>query len=553
LSTVHDVIVVGAGHNGLTAAAYLARHGRDVEVLEARSQVGGFCTTAETIAEAPGYRINPCALDCVLMNVPRRVTDELQLDRHGLRFVAPDPWGSFVGPDGASIALWRDRARTIAEIARFSRRDATAFDRFCTIMRGFWWAAIPYLQDHPTRPRARTVGEIAWRVARNHRSVRRALKTLLASPEQVLEEWFERDEVKSFMANFAAISFLPLQESGAGAMLGAIVICFEWGVTRPIGGSGALTGALKRCIVAHGGSVRTDAAVEQIMVSADGVATGVRLASGEEHHARQVIGAIDPTTLVGELIDPQFVPEQTASELRALNVLKWNISHFKADAVLSSRPRLACGRDELLQGYLLLAPTLDHIRRAQAGATAGVLTPEPPQWMAMPSVPDRTQVPDGAAGETFLCYAPIVPLRLRDGKGWDAIERDYFGDMVKDLELYVPGLERSIIGSTLQNPDSFRDRSFAGHVMHADVSISQMGPRRPTPSLSGYRTPIKRLWHSASGAHPIGLLSGWPGRTTARLVDRDLTRVYDSLTHTSRNGRVASGVAADRSPVPSRR
>jgi beta-carotene ketolase (CrtO type) len=256
-----DVIVVGAGHNGLTAAAYLARAGHDVLVVEGKGIAGGFCTTQETIAQAPGYRINPCALDCVLMNIPHRVTDELELPRYGLRFVAPDPWGSFVRRDGASIALWRDRRRTVAEIARFSRRDAAAFERFCAVMRDFWWAAVPYLQDHPTRPRARTLGELIWRTARGRRGIRQCLGTLLASPEQVLEEWFEREEVKSFLATFAAISFLPLQEPGAGAMLGAIVVCFEWGVTRPVGGSGALIAALRDCLVAHGGRLRTGARV----------------------------------------------------------------------------------------------------------------------------------------------------------------------------------------------------------------------------------------------------------------------------------------------------
>ena len=520
-----EVVVIGAGHNGLTAAAYLARAGREVLVLEAKPSPGGFCTTQETIAEAPGYKINPCALDCVLMNVPRRVTDELQLQRHGLRFVAPDPWGSFVGPNGESIALWRDRSKTIAEIARFSKHDAAAFERFCTIMRDFWWAAVPYLQDHPTRPRARTIAEIVYRAAKHRRNIRQAATTLLASPEQVLETWFERTEVKSFLANFAAIAFLPLQEPGAGAMLGAIVVCFEWGVTRPVGGSGALINALAKEITCNNGMIRTDARVAQILTTSDGQARGVRLETGELIAATSVIGAIDPKTLIEQLTPEELVPDKTRRELKSLNVLKWNISHFKADSVLSERRRLACGRQELLEGYVLLAPTLDHIRRAQAAAIGGRLPLEPPQWMACPSIPDPTQKPPGATGETFLCYAPIVPLKLHNNKRWSDVERDFHSEMLKDLDIYAPGLSKSIQGTAIQNPDSFRDRSHEGHVMHADVSISQMGPLRPTPSLSGYRTPVKNLWHSASGAHPIGLLSGWSGRTTARLVDARLQRI----------------------------
>jgi beta-carotene ketolase (CrtO type) len=489
-------------------------------VLESRPLLGGFCTTAETIAEAPGYRINPCALDCVLTNVPRSVVDELELASHGLRFVAPDPWGSFVGPNGESIALWRDRSRTVTEIRRFSHKDADSFDRFCTLMREFWWAAIPYLQGHPTRPGARTIGEVAWRALKGRRSLRAALRVAISSPEQVLEEWFERDEVKSFMANFAAIAFLPLEEPCAGAMLGAIVICFEWGVTRPVGGSGALIAALSDAITARGGEVRTDARVEEVLVGGDGVARGVRLQSGEELRARQVVGAIDPKTLIGQLVDQAHVPTRVRDELRALGVLRWNISHFKADAALTHRPKLACGREELMDGYVLIAPTLEHIRRAQRRAIAGQLPIAGPQWVAMPSVPDRKQVPPGSTGETLLVYAPIVPLELGGGSSWDVAQGPFFDTLLDELDPYVPGLSKAIIGASLQNPDSFRDRAHNGHVLHADVSINQMGPFRPTRSLAGYRTPVRRLWHTAAGAHPMGLLSGWSGRSTARVVNR---------------------------------
>ena len=172
----------------------------------------------------------------------------------------------------------------------------------------------------------------------------------------------------------------------------------------------------------------------------------MRLDTGELIAAPQVIGAIDPKTLIEQLTPQEHVPENTKRELRALNVRKWNISHFKADSVLSERPKLACGRQELLQGYVLLAPTLDHIRRAQAAAIGGRLPLEPPQWMACPSIPDPTQKPEHAQGETFLCYAPIVPLRLQSGKRWDDIQNDFHEEMLKDLELYAPGLTSTIQG-----------------------------------------------------------------------------------------------------------
>jgi len=518
-----DVIVIGAGHNGLTAAAYLARAGRRVLVLEGRSIVGGYCTTEETVAEAPGFKMNPCALDCVMTNIPRSVVDELRLASYGLRFVNPDPWGAFVGPGGESIALWRDRRKTIAEIARFSRRDASAFDRFCTVMKDFWWAAAPYLQDHPRRPRARTIAEVAWRAGRGRRQLRQAVRMVISSPEQILEEWFERDEVKAFLANFASVSLLPVQEPGSGAVLGSAVIYAEFGINRPIGGSGRFTEAIADCVRAHGGEVRTDAGVEEVLVGSGGAAEGVRLRDGSELRARQVVGAVDPTTLMSGLVDRAHVPEPVRDELRALRTLKYNITNLKGDVALSGRPALACGRPELWNAFLLLAPTLDYVRGAQMSCAAGRLPEEIPMWVAMPSAIDRSQVPAGSDGETLYVYTPTVPMDLADGRTWDDEVKTEFHDRALGLlEGYAPGLREKVIGTWIKGPAELSKTVHRGHVIHVDISPSQLGPWRPTPSLAGYRTPVAGLWHCGAGAHPIGLLNGWSGRTTARLVDREL-------------------------------
>jgi beta-carotene ketolase (CrtO type) len=511
--------VIGGGHNGLTCAAYLARAGRRVLVLERRSLVGGMCTTEETVPEAPGYLMNPCAVDTALTNIPSSVIDELRLAKYGLRFIAPDPWAAYINLNGASIGMWADRTRTAREIARFSRRDASVFESFCDMMTEAWWAMMPYFQGHPTRPSPKAFGQMLWRAAKGRRSLRGAAKVFISSPEQVIEERFEREEVKAVLANLAAWSMLPLAEDGSGGVLAMMCSYFKWPVTRPVGGSGQFTQALAACVTDHGGKVRTDAPVEEVLVQG-GRADGVRLRSGEQLGARHVIGALDPTTLINGLLDPAHVPDETKAEMRALGNQRWNITCLKADVAFASEPVLACGRPELLQGYLLLGPSLDYIRQAQIESMAGEL----PEHMAMgpmfPSLAEPSQVPSGSGGSTCYLYMPAVPYQLSGGRDWDAVGDDYIRRVIGELDRYAPGLERSVIGQWVQTPKKLAEKATRGNVVHVDMSLSQMGPLRPTKSLAGYRTPVRNLWHTAAGAHPMGALNGWSGRTTARMVDR---------------------------------
>jgi beta-carotene ketolase (CrtO type) len=520
----YDAIVVGGGHNGLTCAAYLARAGRRVLVLESRPVIGGLCTTEETVPEAPGFRMSPCAVDTALTNIPRSVVDELDLAKYGLRFVAPDPWASHIRPDGSSIAFWRDWRRTKAEIAHFSKKDAEAFERFTKVMLDAWWLGCAYFQAHPTRPRPKAIGEMLWRAAKGSRSLRGAAQVLISSPHQVLEEYYEREEVKAGFANLAAWSMLPLEEPGSGGCLGMMVAYFRWGVTRPVGGSGEFTRALAACVVDHGSEVRTSAPVARVDVRDDGTATGVTLASGERITARQVIGAIHPNALLGDLVDQQYIPEKVQGELRALGTLRWNLSCLKADVALERRPTLACGREELWNGYMLLSPTVEYVREAQRSCMYGILPPEIPMGPVMPSFIDRTLVPAGSTGETLYLYLPTVPVKLRGGRTWDASEAGFVSDALEILDGYAPGVKDSVIGYWAQTPPRFEEKVWGGHILHTDMSIHQMGPWRPTRSLAGYATPVDGLWHTAAGAHPMGALNGWSGRTTARSVARALGR-----------------------------
>jgi beta-carotene ketolase (CrtO type) len=522
VANTYDVIVVGGGHNGLTSAAYLAKAGRRVLVLERRPVIGGMCTSEETVPEAPGYVFNTCAIDTALTNIPSSVLHELELHRYGLRFVRPDPWAAYLNHDGASIAMWADRSKTEAEIARFSRRDAEQFRSFCDTVTEAWWAMVPYFQGHPTRPDPKALGQMLWRAAKGRRSLRGAAQVFLSSPEQVLEERFEREEVKAALGNIASWSNLPLQEDTSAGALAMAACYFKWPVTRPVGGAGKFTQSLTDCILAHGGEVRADAKVAEILVDGQG-AYGIELEDGQELRAQQVIGALDPMTLMRDLVDARHVPQQTREELRGLGALRWNISCMKADVVLDRAPKLACGR-ELLSGYLLMAPTLADVRRAQNASMNG----EVPDLLTMapilPALIDRTQVPPGSKGETVYLYIASVPLELSGGRDWDDVPGDTVKAAMDVFESYAPGFKDSVQAFSIQSPKHLATKAHRGCIYHADMNLAQMGPWRPTKSLAGYDTPIPGLWHTGAGAHPFGALHGWSGRTTARSVDRHLRR-----------------------------
>jgi beta-carotene ketolase (CrtO type) len=345
---------------------------------------------------------------------------------------------------------------------------------------------------------------------------------MMMSPDQLIEEWFERDEVKACLASLASWSQLPLQEPGSGGTLGVISAYSKFGCSRPVGGAGEFVRALAAVVTAHGGTVRTQARVSQIVVR-DGVAQGVLLESGEELYARQVIAAIPPTPLIRDMIDPQYVPRQVLDELKSLRVSSWNIAPMKLDAALSRMPDLTCGREELWQGLMLMAPTIDHVRRAQMSCMRGEMPTDLLLSPVLPSRIDRTLVPPGSEGETLYVYLPAMPLELQGADWGDA--RDALGDaIINQIDSYAPGLKSSVIGSYVKSPREIGNQVYRGSLYHVDMAMTQLGPNRPTPSLSGYRTPVDGLWHTAAGAHPMGALNGWSGRTTARVVERTLVR-----------------------------
>jgi beta-carotene ketolase (CrtO type) len=518
---MYDVVIIGGGHNGLTCAAYLARAGKRVLVLEANPRAGGFTVTEDIPGAPAGYRMNTYAIEFPFVDIKPSVVHELGLERFGLRFTAPDPNNTYVGPDGTQFSNYHSLDRTCDSIARLSKKDAAAYRHLMTSLTSLLDVGLPYLSDHPTRPSPATLAEIVGHAARHRKRLMPATRILLQSPMEIIQE-FEREEVRAWLAmNVATGSFRPLDEIANTSILVYFAFNHKYQIRRPVGGAGAFTQALVDCLRSHGGEVRTSAPVAQVLV-ANGKTTGVALQSGEEIHAAQVVGAIDPTSLF-KLIEPSALSSSLREEVDRMLVLSSGVSHFKADVAVSRRPTFP-NHDvtpDMLAG-ISFAPDVPYVNRLMASIKRGELAEELPFYIAAPSVLDRSLVPPGSAGESIWIWVGAVPLKLADGRDWAQVKQGYFDRIVDIIEEYSPGFRDSIVGAKLSSPDDFNDPwAHKGSSRAVDLIPSQMGPWRPSPSLAGYDTPeIEGLWRSGHGTHPMSGTNGWPGRLTARSMLR---------------------------------
>jgi phytoene dehydrogenase-like protein len=533
-TNAYDAIVVGGGHNALVTAAYLARAGRRVVVLERRGHVGG---AAET-AELGGVRV-PRLADTVGRIRPSVVKD-LELRSHGLRLVAPDVRVFAPGPDRRAITLWTDVARTVEGLrTSASAADASAYPEFDRLVRSLGSFLAGLAAETPPDVKSPGIGDalMGLKLGRTFRGLGKhdshtILRVLPMAVADFVAEAFETDALRAAIAwRGVRHSFLGPWSAGSTAILLGDAAGNDGGAAGQtvfaVGGPGALSEALASAVRAAGGEVRTGAEVAAI-TSHDGGVTGVALASGEELRSAVVVSGVDPKRTLVELADPVAIGP----------TMRWRAGNYrtpgvvaKINLVVDRLPTFlaAGGEDEqLLRGRIIVAPGIDAIERAFDAAKYGRPSETPVLEATIPSLVDPSLV-DGAPAGTHIVSisAQYAPCRLRDG-GWDDAGRaDAFADaVVGDLDELAPGLASSVRAREVITPlDLEREYGLTGgHPLHGEQALDQFFLWRPFLGSGRYRLPIDGLYLCASGAHPGGGITGQPGQNAAREILSDLKR-----------------------------
>jgi phytoene dehydrogenase-like protein len=529
----YDVVVIGAGHNGLTCATYLGMAGLKVKVVERRPVVGGAAVTEEF---HPGFRNSVASYTVSLLN-PKVIRD-LDLHAHGLRIVERRAANFLPAPDGSYLLAGEGRTR--AQVAKFSSRDAESFEEFgreieavADVLRGLVLQAPPNVVEGRS---LRSVAELAKAVllgrnlARLGMEDRRALLDLFTkSAADYLDAWFEGDLIKALFGFDAVVGnyaspFTPgtayvLLHHAFGEVNGKKGV---WG--HAIGGMGAVTQAMARAAEKHGVAIETAAPVREVLVER-GRAAGVVLADGRVVRARSVAANVNPHLLYTGLVPPDALPPAFLSRIG-----RWRSGSgtFRMNVALSALPSFTAlpgsePADHHSAG-IILAPSLSYMDRAYQDARTFGWSREPIVEMLIPSVLDDSLAPPGAHVASLFCQhvAPVLP----GGRSWDEHREEVADLMIDTVDRYAPGFKASVIGRQVLSPLDL-EREFGlvgGDIFHGVLSLDQLFSARPMLGYADYRGPLAGLYLCGSGAHPGGGVTGAPGHNAAHAIIRDLGR-----------------------------
>ncbi|MHB8695053.1 MAG: phytoene desaturase family protein [Solirubrobacteraceae bacterium] len=517
----HDVLVIGGGHNGLTAAGKLARHGLDVLVLEAGAALGGQSTTLPLVPEAPNHRISPYAVDDIFLTAGGLI-DEFELRRFGYCDVFIDPSYVYLHPDGRSLGFWKDARRTAAEIRAFSSADADAYLALMRTVDTLLSMALPIMKSNPHRPGWRTIREVAGVAARRLRRLPEIAWLMLPSAAESIAERFSHPIVRNALAQLSATCVGPIDTDGSAIALMAPGFPHRFGTRRPVGGSYTLIAALLAYLKDAGGTARTDAPVAEILLSGGERVTGVRLESGEEIGARVgIIASCDPVQTLGRLLPAGALDQVTQARVDHIPTAASGVSAFKVDLALNGRLSLERWQSrrsdfDLRLPAQMFAESLESVVRSCSLSRRGVVPVDDVHaFTAIPTHADPSLAPDGQ--DTLYLYAPVSPVDPHGG--WDGhAERAADAIVAKSAEFFDGTIEYEI-GRCVQSPAELARRVHAtlgATVSHVDYLPHRLGPLRPARGLGGYSTPIDGLYLGGSGSHPGFGMTGLPGRLSAR-------------------------------------
>jgi phytoene dehydrogenase-like protein len=525
-----DVVIVGGGHNGLVASAYLAAGGLKTMVLERRPRVGGASVTEEPW---PGYRVSTAAY--VISLLRPEVARDLDLKRHGLTVYPQDPPYFQPYPDGRHLMIWNDAQKTREEIRKFSRRDAEVYAEYEDTLNRLASFVEPLLLMTPPDPTSSRWRDLLslLRVARLARGLGKSLydelEILVGSAKDFLDAWFESEELKALLCGQAVIgTFAGPRTPGTAYVLFHHVMgevdgmrgC--WGVVR--GGMGQVSECIAAAARERGVVIRCDAPVERILVE-NGRATGVVLAGGEEIRARAVVSNADPKVTFLRLLDARReLPGEFVREVERFRIQGSSVKVNYALAELpdfTALPGKAPGPQHA--GTIDICPSLDYMERAYDEAKYGRWSSEPFVEAVIPTVYDDSIAPEGR--HILSAFCQFGPYELKEGT-WD-IEKEKFGDRVTEiLNRHAPNFESAVLHRQVISPlDLERDFSLTrGNIFQGDMSLDQLFFMRPVPGYADYRTPIRGLYLCGAGTHPGGGVMGACGRNAAREILADARR-----------------------------
>ncbi len=531
----YDVVIIGAGHNGLVCAAYLLKAGYSVLLLESRSIPGGGATTEELMPlEAPGFKFNPCAINHLFIFLGP-VIQELELQKYGLEYLECDPVAFCPHPDGKYFLGHKSVEKTCAEIARYSERDAQKYAEYIEFWQRFIKAVTPFFNAAP-KSIVDIVGSYGFKnlpdlfsILGGTNTTLDLIRTLLSSPIDNINEYFDSEFLKAPLARLSAeLSSPPSQKAMSfGAMM--MAMRHNPGMARPRGGTGALTKALVNCVTSLGGVILTEQKVEKVLVDND-KAVGVRVAGGKEYRANKgVISSIDAKRLFLQLMDASDVDSADSNLRERLDrrIVNNNETILKIDCALSEPLRFEHHehKDEYLIGSILIADSMNHVEQAHSEITLGKIPDEDPSmYLVMPTGLDPSMAPEGKHTLWIEFFAPYQIAGCEGtglkGTGWtDELKNKVADRVIEKLAQYSPNLKHSIIARHVESPAELGDRlgSYGGNYYHIDMTLEQMLCFRPLPEIANYKTPIENLYLTGAGTHPGGSISGLPGRNCARM------------------------------------
>jgi phytoene dehydrogenase-like protein len=526
--TETDIVIIGAGHNGLTCAAYLAMAGLRVKVVERRKVVGGVAVTEEF---CPGFRNSVAAYTVSLLN-PQIIAD-LKLHEHGLRIVERRAQNFLPAPDGSYLLT--GEGRTHQSVAKLSAHDTGRIDDFgrelqtiADVLRQFVLRAPPNIAQgfglNSIREAVNALGTTNILRGLTLEQQRTLLDLFTRSAGDMLDDWFESDLVKAlfgfdaivgnYASPYAAGSAYVMLHHAFGEVNGKKGV---WG--HAIGGMGAITQAMARAARAHGAEIETEAGVREVIVER-GHAVGVTLDNGETIRAKYVVSNVNPKLLYTRLVPAGALP---APFLDRIKNWRNGSGTFRMNVALTALPSFTAlpGDGDHLSAGIILGPSLGYMDRAWLDARQHGWSREPVVEILIPSTLDDSLSPPGQHVASLFCQH--VAPQLPNGASWDD-HRDEVADlMIATVDKAAPGFAASVIGRQILSPLDL-ERQFGllgGDIFHGALTLNQLFSARPMLGHADYRGPLKGLYHCGSGAHPGGGVTGAPGHNAARVIIGD--------------------------------